>query len=400
MTTFAWKNPLIRWIDFRLPVFSYVREHLIVYPTPRNLNVWWNFGSLAGAAFMILLVTGLFLAMFYTAHVDHAFASVERIMRDVDYGWLIRYGHVHGASLFFAVVYVHVFRGLYYGSYKAPREMVWILGVLILFLMVPTAFLGYALVWGQQSFWAATVITSMFTAVPWFGDIMVTYLWGGFSVDNPTLTRFFALHYLMSFVILGIAFIHMWALHTHKSGNPDGIELTPADMVPFHPYYTAKDLAGIGVMMTVFIWFVFFAPNAVTEPDNYIPADPLVTPHLIIPEWYLLPYYTILKAVPHKLLGVVAMVASIAVLFLMPWLDRSPVRSGRYRPLLKGFFWLLVIDCLVLGYLGAKPAEGAYIVIGRIGTVYYFLYFFAVVPLLGMFERRTGGAPTAEGEGT
>ncbi len=382
------RNPVIRWVDYRLPVFTFMRDHLGDYQTPKNLSYMWNFGSLAGIALVVMILTGIFLAMHYQPNVNGAFASVERIMRDVNYGWLIRYLHMNGASMFFLVVYLHTFRGLYYGSYKAPREVLWMLGVLILFTMMPTAFLGYVLVWGQQSFWAATVITSMVTAVPFVGEPIVEWLWGGFAVDNPTLNRFFALHYLMPFVIVGIIAIHLWALHMHRSNNPTGVEPKgPEDTIAFHPYFTVKDLLGVAAFLIVYLGFVFFAPNFFTEPDNYIPADPLVTPHQIVPEWYLLPFYTVLRAIPHKLTGVIAMVAAIAILFLMPWLDRSPVKSARFRPLYRMFFWIFLLDCLILGYLGAQTAEEPYVTAGQIATFYYFAHFLIIVPAVSRFEK-------------
>ncbi len=388
MTEPTWKNPIIRWIDYRLPVFTFLDRHLIRYETPRNLNYWWNFGSLAGIVLVIMIVSGIFLAMSYTPHVDHAFNSVERIMRDVNYGWLIRYIHMNGASMFFLLVYIHLFRGLYYGSYKAPREILWILGVLIFVVMTATSFLGYVLPWGQMSFWAATVITSLFTAIPIIGDPIVTWLWGGLSVGNPTLNRFFALNYLLPFVIFGLVFIHLWALHVHKSNNPLGIDIKgPRDVIPFHPYFTIKDLVSLGAFLAFFAVFVFFAPNLFTEPDNYIPADPMVTPHQIVPEWYLLPFYAILRAIPHKLGGVIAMGAALAVLFLVPWLDTSKVRSARFRPIYKQFFWIFLIDCLVLGYVGANPPSGVFTTIGQIATAYYFIHFLVLLPLIGILER-------------
>jgi ubiquinol-cytochrome c reductase cytochrome b subunit len=347
----------------------------------------WNFGSLAGITLVIMIVTGILLAMQYTAHVDHAFDSVERIMRDVNYGWLLRYVHMNGASFFFIVVYIHILRGLYYGSYKAPREILWMIGVVILLLMMATAFMGYVLPWGQMSFWGATVITNLFSAIPLVGPDIVTWLWGGFSVDNPTLNRFFALHYLLPFAIVGMVFLHLWALHRFGSNNPLGIDAKgPQDKIPFHPYYTIKDMFGLGVFLSIFAMVVFFAPNYLGHPDNYIPADALSTPSHIVPEWYFLPFYAILRSIPDKLMGVVAMFGSILVLAALPWLDRSPVRSARFRPLYKQFFVLLVIDVLVLGWVGAKPAEGIYVVIARIATFYYFLHFLVILPLLGKFE--------------
>jgi quinol-cytochrome oxidoreductase complex cytochrome b subunit len=391
----TWKNPLVNWIDKRLPIFSLMQADLVDYPTPRNLNYWWNFGSLAGIVLIIMIATGVFLAMHYTAHVDHAFESVERIMRDVNYGWLMRYLHMNGASMFFIVVYIHVFRGLYYGSYKSPRELLWIIGVIILLAMMATAFMGYVLPWGQMSFWGATVITNLFSAIPVVGPDIVTWLWGGFSVDNPTLNRFYALHYLLPFVIFGLVFVHLWALHTAKSNNPLGVDVKgPQDTIPFTPYYTIKDMFGLAVFLIFYLGFVFFAPNFFGEPDNYIKADPLVTPPHIVPEWYFLPYYAILRAITFdvwflsaKLIGVIAMFGSILILFFLPWIDRSPVRSARFRPIYKQFFWVFVANCFLLGYVGAKPAEGVYLILGQIGTAYYFAHFLVILPLLNVFER-------------
>ncbi|MFN4089532.1 MAG: cytochrome b [Alphaproteobacteria bacterium] len=388
MSSPAFRNGLVKWVDDRLPVFTYMHHELHEYPTPKNLNYMWNFGSLAGIVLVIMLVSGIALAMHYTAHVDMAFNSVERIMRDVNYGWLIRYIHMNGASFFFIVVYIHIFRGLYYGSYKQPRELLWILGVVILLLMMATAFMGYVLPWGQMSFWGATVITNLFSAIPLVGESIVTWLWGGFSVDNPTLNRFFALHYLLPFVIVGVVMLHIIALHTHGSNNPLGIDTKgPQDSIPFHPYYTIKDLFGLGVFLIVFCAFVFFAPNFLGHPDNYIRANPLVTPPHIVPEWYFLPFYAILRAVPSKLGGVLLMFAAIFVLVILPWLDRSPVRSARFRPIYKWVFWLLLVDVFVLGWAGAMPAEGVYLLTGQIATAYYFLHFLVLIPLLGKLER-------------
>ena len=404
----AWlDNGIVRWVDHRLPIFTFMSHELYEYPTPRNLNYWWNFGSLAGVVLVIMIVTGITLAMHYTPHTALAFDSVERIMRDVNYGWLIRYIHMNGASMFFIVVYIHIFRGLYFGSYKAPREILWMLGVVILLLMMATAFMGYVLPWGQMSFWGATVITNLFSAIPWgIGDWIVTLLWGGFAVDNPTLNRFYSLHYLLPFVIVGVVVLHIWALHVHGSNNPIGIDTKgEQDVLPFHPYYTVKDMFGLGVFLIVFALFIFFAPNYLGHPDNYIPANALSTPAHIVPEWYFLPFYAILRAVPDnfiggwttewlgfiifeaKLAGVLAMFGAIAVLFVLPWLDRSPVRSSRFRPMYKWFFWIFAIDCVVLGYMGALPAEGIYIVIGRIATVYYFAHFLRIIPVLAKFEK-------------
>ncbi len=388
------KNRLVQWIDYRLPMFSFVEKELVDYPTPRNLNYWWNFGSLAGIVLVIMIVTGIVLAMHYTPHVDHAFDSVERIMRDVNYGWLLRYIHSNGGSAFFVIVYIHIFRGLYYGSYKSPREILWILGVVILLCMMASAFMGYVLPWGQMSFWGATVITNLFSAVPIVGDVIVSWLWGGFTVDNPTLNRFYSLHYLMPFVIVGVVVLHMVSLHQHGSSNPLGIDAKgPQDKIPFHPYYTVKDLFGLSAFLTIFAGFVFFAPNFFGEPENYIPANPLQTPPHIVPEWYFLPYYAILRSITFdiwflsaKLIGVVLMFGSILVLFLVPWLDRSPVRSARYRPIYKQLFWVLVIDCLVLGWVGGNPPEGIFVIIGQIATLYYFAHFLILMPLLSIIE--------------
>ncbi|MBI3453266.1 MAG: cytochrome b N-terminal domain-containing protein [Rhodospirillales bacterium] len=381
-------NPMVKWIDYRLPIFTFMHHELHEYPTPKNLNYWWNFGSLAGIMLVVMIVSGIVLAMHYTPHVDFAFNSVERIMRDVNSGWLIRYIHMNGGSMFFIAVYIHIFRGLYYGSYKAPREVLWWLGIIILLLMMATAFLGYVLPWGQMSYWGATVITNLFSAFPLIGDPIVTWLWGGFSVDNPTLNRFFSLHYLLPFVIVGVVVLHLVALHTHGSGNPVGIDTKgPQDKIPFHPYYTVKDLFGLGVFFLVFAAIVFFAPNMLGEPDNYIPANPLQTPPHIVPEWYLLPFYAILRSIPSKLIGVLAMFGSIFILFILPWLDTSRVRSARFRPIYRIFFWLFLIDCVVLGWIGANPPEGYFLLIGRLATAWYFLHFLIILPLLGWFER-------------
>ena len=380
-------NPVARWIDHRLPVFTFLHHEMHEYPTPKNLNYWWNFGSLAGITLVIMIVTGIILSMHYTAHVDHAFQSVERIMRDVNYGWLIRYIHANGASFFFIVVYIHIFRGLYYGSYKAPRELLWMLGVVILLLMMATAFMGYVLPWGQMSFWGATVITNLFSAIPLVGESIVTLLWGGFSVDNPTLNRFFSLHYLLPFVIVGVVVLHIVALHRFGSNNPLGIDVRgDQDTVSFHPYYTVKDMFGLSVFLTIMAAVVFFLPNSMGHPDNYIPANPMVTPAHIVPEWYFLPFYAILRAVPDKLLGVLAMFAAIAVLFVLPWLDRSPVRSATFRPIYKIMFWVFLLDCVALTYLGAMPAEGIYVILSRLCTVYYFAHFIILLPALSVFE--------------
>ena len=388
MSAAKFSNPVVRWIDHRLPVFSMLDHTANEYPTPKNLNYMWNFGSLAGLSLVIMIVTGIVLAMSYTAHVDYAFESVERIMRDVNHGWLIRYIHMNTASFFFIVVYLHIFRGLYYGSYKAPRELLWILGVVIFLLMMATAFMGYVLPWGQMSFWGATVITNLFSAIPIVGESVVTFLWGGFSVDNPTLTRFFSLHYLMPFLIAGVVVLHIVALHRFGSNNPIGIDTKGRqDTISFHPYYTIKDIVGIAMFLLLLAIAVFFFPNAMGHPDNYIPANPMQTPAHIVPEWYFLPFYAILRAVPDKLGGVLLMFGAIAILFILPWLDRSPVRSARFRPVFRIFFWLLFIDALALGYLGGMPAEGIYVTLSRVATAWYFLHFLVILPMLGVFEN-------------
>jgi len=382
------KNKTLAWLDYRLPIFSVLREALVDHPTPRNLNYWWNFGSLAGITLVIMIVSGLILSMHYVAHVDLAFDSVEHIMRDVNYGWLIRYIHSVGASMFFLIVYIHMARGLYYGSYKSPREVLWWLGIIIFLLMIATAFLGYTLPWGQMSFWGATVITNLFSAIPLVGDNIVTWLLGGFSIDNPTLNRFYSFHYLLPFIIVGVVFLHIIALHKVGSNNPVGIDLAlKKEKIPFHPYYTIKDFFGFGVFFIIFGIFVFFLPNSLGHPNNYIPADPLVTPEHIVPEWYFLPFYAILRAIPFKLLGVLAMLGSILILFVLPWLDTSKVRSCRFRPIYKQFFWIFIFNFIVLGWVGSKVPEGHYLIISRICTTYYFTHFLIILPILGMFEK-------------
>ena len=378
---------IIGWIDYRLPIFSTLQHTLVDYPTPKNLNYWWNFGSLAGIFLMIQIITGIVLAMHYTPSVEGAFASIEHIMRDVNYGWLIRYIHMNGASFFFIVVYIHIFRGLYYGSYKSPREVLWWLGLIILLLMMATAFMGYVLPWGQMSFWGATVITNLFSAVPIVGTTVVEWLWGGFAVDNALLNRFFALHYLFPFLIVGVVILHIVALHTHGSNNPLGIDRKgPQDSIPFHPYYTIKDLFGLSFVLTIFAAVVFYAPDYLGHPDNYIPADPLKTPAHIVPEWYFLPFYAILRAVPDKLGGVIAMISAILILFALPWLDTSKVRSATFRPIYKKFFWFLLIDVIILTWVGGSPAEGHFILIGGLATVYYFAHFLIFMPIIGIIE--------------
>ena len=381
-------NGFTQWLDTRLPILRLAHDSFVDYPTPKNLNYWWTFGGILTFCLVTQIITGIILAMHYTPHVDFAFNSVEHIMRNVNYGWLIRYIHANGASMFFLAVYIHIFRGLYYGSYKAPREVLWILGVIIYLLMMAAAFMGYVLPWGQMSLWGATVITNLFGAIPVVGESVAIWLWGGYSVDNPTLNRFFSLHYLIPFLIMGVVILHIWALHVPGNNNPVGISVkSKQDTVPFHSYYTVKDGFALALFLILFSYFIFFAPNVLGHADNYIQANPLVTPAHIVPEWYLLPFYAILRAVPDKLGGVLLMFGAIFVMFLLPWLDTSKVRSARYRPLFKQFYLLFVVDCLLLGYLGAMPAEGIYIVLARIGTVYYFAHFLVVLPVLGIIEK-------------
>ena len=379
---------IIGWIDYRLPIFSTLKHTLVDYPTPKNLNYWWNFGSLAGFFLVLQIITGIVLAMHYNPSVDGAFSSIEHIMRDVNYGWLIRYVHMNGASFFFIVVYIHIFRGLYYGSYKSPRELLWWLGIIILLLMMATAFMGYVLPWGQMSFWGATVITNLFSAIPLVGESIVSWLWGGFAVDNALLNRFFALHYLFPFLIVGVVILHIIALHTHGSNNPLGIDRSgPQDSISFHPYYTIKDLFGLSFVLTIFFLVVFYAPNFLGHPDNYIPADPLKTPAHIVPEWYFLPFYAILRAIPDKLGGVIAMISAIMILFFLPWLDTSKVRSATFRPIYKKIYWLLIVDLIILTWVGGNAPEGKFIIIGRIATIYYFAHILLLMPIVGLIEK-------------
>ncbi|CAM5447050.1 Cytochrome b OS=Afipia felis OX=1035 GN=fbcH PE=3 SV=1 [Afipia felis] len=386
-STYDPQNPALKWIEQRLPIGGLIHSSFIAYPTPRNLNYWWTFGAILSMMLAIQIITGVVLAMHYTPHVDLAFKSVELIMRDVNYGWMLRYVHANGASMFFIAVYIHMFRGLYYGSYKAPREVLWILGVIIYLLMMATGFMGYVLPWGQMSFWGATVITNLFSAIPWVGDSIVTLLWGGYSVGNPTLNRFFSLHYLLPFVIAGVVVLHVWALHVAGQNNPAGVEpKTEKDTVPFTPYATLKDSFGMVCFLLFFSWFIFYIPNYLGDPDNYIPANPAVTPAHIVPEWYYLPFYAILRSIPNKLAGVIAMFSAIIVLAFLPWLDSCKVRSSKYRPLAKQFFWIFVATCIGLGYLGAQPPEGIYVIAGRVLTVVYFAYFLIVLPILSRIE--------------
>ncbi|MGB3470529.1 MAG: cytochrome b/b6 [Erythrobacter sp.] len=405
--SFAWakqyepKSDFTKWIDEKLPLPRMVYNAVGAgYPVPRNLNYMWNFGVLAGVFLMIQIITGVVLAMHYRGDVSVAFGSVEHIMRNVNYGWMLRYAHANGASFFFIVIYMHIFRGLYYSSYKAPREMIWLLGVVIFLLMMATAFMGYVLPWGQMSFWGAKVITGLFGAIPLVGEPLQIWLVGGYAPNAATLNRFFSLHFLLPFVIAGVVILHIWALHIPGSSNPTGVEVKKeSDTVPFHPYYTAKDGWFLGLVLILFSAFVFFAPNVLGHPDNYIEANPLSTPAHIVPEWYFLPFYAILRAftgdlalfgvtlVPAKLLGVIAMFGSILVWFFLPWLDKSPVRSGSYRPAFQKFFWFgLVPTMIILTICGGAPAEQPYVLISQLATAYYFIHFLIVLPIISQIE--------------
>ncbi len=385
------KTRMGKWWDERLPLMRMMHSQFIDFPTPRNLNYLWTFGGILMFCLVAQIVTGIILAMHYQPSAAEAFNSVETIRRDVNYGWMIRNFHAVGASMFFIAVYIHIFRGLYYGSYKAPREILWILGVIIFLVMMATAFMGYALPWGQMSFWGVTVITNLFSSldsiIPGLGTAIVQWLWGGYSVSGTTLNRFFSLHYLLPFVLTGIVILHVWALHVVGQNNPTGLDIKQkSDSVPMHPYATSKDFFAMFAFLIMFAWFAFFAPDYLGHADNYIEANPLVTPPHIVPEWYFLPFYAILRAVPDKLGGVILMFASIVVLVFVPWLDTARVRSTKYRPIYRWFFWLLVISCIGLGYLGAKPPEGAYVVWARIFTAYYFLHFLVIMPVVGLIE--------------
>ena len=380
-----------KWMDERLPIMRMMHGQFVDFPTPRNLNYLWTFGGILTFCLVVQLITGIVLAMHYVPSAKEAFDSVEMIRRDVNYGWLLRNVHAVGASMFFFAVYIHTFRGLYYGSYKAPREILWILGVIILLLMMATAFIGYSLVWGQMSFWAVTVITNLFSSldsiIPKLGTNIVEWLWGGFAVSTKTLNRFFSLHYLLPFVIAGVVGLHIWALHVVGQNNPTGLDVkSKADTLPMSPYAVMKDLFALSVFVILFAWFVFFMPDYLGHADNYIEANPLQTPPHIVPEWYFLPFYAILRAIPSKLGGVLAMFGAIAVLVFVPWLDTSRIRSTKYRPMYKWFFWLFVLTCIALGYLGSKPAEGTYILWARIFTAYYFIHFLIVMPIVGVIE--------------
>src|SRR6202789_4411939 len=389
-------NPALKWIERRLPILGLMHSSFVAYPTPRNLNYWWTFGAILSLMLGIQILTGVILAMHYTPEATMAFHSVESIVRDVNYGWLLRNMHASGASMFFLAVYIHMFRGLYYGSYKAPREILWILGVIIYILMVATAFFGYVLPWGQMSFWGATVITNFFSALdqitPHWGTAISTWLWGGYAVGDPTLNRFFSLHYLFPFIIAGVVGLHIWALHVPGNNNPLGIDVkSPQDTVPFHPYYTVKDAFYLSLFVILFAVFVFYAPNFFGNPDNYQQANPLVTPPDIVPEWYLLPFYAMLRSIPQKLIGVLVLVGSLVTLVFIPWLDTSRVRSCRFRPLMKQFFWAFAVDAVLLGYCGAQSVDAVafgipLVWVARLGTLYYFGYFWVIMPIVGLIE--------------
>lgn len=396
-------NGFMKWLDVRLPMPRLMYDSFIAYPVPRNLNGWYTFGGILSVMLIAQILTGVILAMHYVASTQLAFESVEHIMRDVNYGWLIRRMHSNGASMFFIAVYIHMFRGMYYGSYKAPREVLWILGVIIFLIMMATGFMGYVLPWGQMSFWGATVITGFFSAIPFVGENLQQWLLGGFAVDNATLNRFFSLHYLLPFMLVGVVGLHVWALHVTGQSNPTGVEVKDMkkETVPFTPYATLKDALAMSLFFMVFAWFIFYMPDFMGHPDNYVEANPLKTPAHIVPEWYYLPFYAILRAVTFsisipftdvvlidsKLGGVIAMFGSIAILLFLPWLDTSKVRSGVYRPLFKQFFWIFAAVCIGLGYLGSRPAEGIYVTLSQILTVAYFGHFLIILPILGKVEK-------------
>jgi ubiquinol-cytochrome c reductase cytochrome b subunit len=397
-STYVPKSGIARWFEARLPIVGLVHSSFVSYPVPRNLNYLWTFGAILSFMLIIQIITGVILAMHFvpSASLSHdvqsvsmAFASVEHIMRDVNYGWLIRYLHTNGASMFFLAVYIHMFRGIYYGSYKSPREVLWILGVIIYLLMMATAFMGYVLPWGAMSFAGATVITNLFTAIPVVGTGVAHWLWGGYAVGDPTLNRFFSLHYLLPFMIVGVVVLHVWALHVAGQNNPDGVEVenVKRDTVAFTPYATIKDLFAVCVFFILYAWFVFFIPNYLLDADNYNPANPLVTPAHIVPEWYLLPFYAILRAIPNKLMGVVALGGAIVLLAFLPWLDTSPIKSGKYRPMFRVFFWIFAVCCVGLGYLGSQEVSDGATLAARIFSLGYFGFLLVALPVLGLIEK-------------
>ncbi|MBT3048017.1 MAG: cytochrome b N-terminal domain-containing protein [Candidatus Thiodiazotropha sp. (ex Codakia orbicularis)] len=394
------------WIDDRYPMTKVWNEHLAQYYAPKNFNFWYFMGSLALLVLVIQIVTGVWLAMSYKPDAEQAFGSVEYIMRDVEWGWLIRYLHSTGASAFFVVIYLHMFRGLMYGSYRKPRELLWIIGVIIYLAMMATAFFGYLLPWGQMSYWGAQVIVNLFSAVPVIGPDLGVWVRGDYVISDATLNRFFALHFLLPFILAALVFIHIVALHKVGSNNPDGIEIkkgpkgnrwsdsAPADGIPFHPYYTVKDIAGVAGFLFLFAAVVFFAPEMggyFIEHPNFEPANPLKTPEHIAPVWYFTPFYAILRAVPSiagsAFPGVVAMFASILIMFFLPWLDRSPVKSIKYKGMLyKVILWIFVLDFIMLGYLGVKPTTDLYKLMAQIGTIYYFA-FFLLMPIYSKIDK-------------
>ncbi len=396
-------NGVMKWMDERLPLPRLVYDSFVAYPVPRNLNNWYTFGAILSIFMVLQLITGIVLAMHYVSSTDLAFNSIESIMRDVNFGWLLRRMHANGASFFFLAVYIHIFRGMYYGSYKAPREVLWILGVFIFIIMMATSFMGYVLPWGQMSYWAATVITGLFSAIPIIGVPIQEWLLGGFAVGDPTLNRFFSLHYLLPFMLVGLVILHVWALHVVGQTNPTGVEVRDLkkETVPFTPYATMKDLFALVLFFILFAYFVFYLPDYLGHPDNYIRANPLKTPAHIVPEWYFLPYYAILRAfdfnigipftdivlLDSKLAGVIAMFGSLIVLLFLPWLDFAKTRSGNYRPLFRQFFWIFALVCIGLGYLGSRPAEGGYVTAAQILTAAYFAHFLIILPLLSILEK-------------
>jgi ubiquinol-cytochrome c reductase cytochrome b subunit len=409
-STYEPKTGIERWLDTRLPIIRFGVD-LMDFPTPKNLNYWWTFGGILAFCLGAQIVTGIILAMHYNPSGAGAFDSIQHIMRDVNYGWLIRYMHASGASMFFMAVYIHMLRGLYYGSFKAPREVLWLIGAAIYVAMMATAFFGYVLPWGQMSFWGAKVITNIFGAIPVIGPPVVTLLTGGFTVDAPTLNRFFSLHYLMPFVIAGLVGLHIWALHVPGNSNPTGVDVkSKSDTVPFHPYYTVKDGFAISVFLILFAVFVFYLPTSLMDVSNSIPANPLATPAAIVPEWYLLPYYAILRAIPDKLSGVIALAAAMGCIFALPWLDRSKVRSMRYRPQARIYFFVFVVDCFLLGICGHHEPDqqvipqlttfnlidgdlNSFLWLSRICAAFYFFYFFAVLPFILPFTETPLPAP-------
>ncbi len=388
-STYVPKSAIARWFESRLPLIGLVHSSFVAFPVPRNLNYMWAFGAILSFMLVAQIVTGVVLAMHYVPSATEAFSSVDHIMRDVNYGWLIRYMHSNGASLFFLAGYIHMFRGLYYGSFKPPREVLWIIGVIIYFLMMATAFMGYVLPWGSMSYAGATVITSLTSAIPLIGTSIAHWLWGGYAIGGPTLTRFYSLHYLLAFIIAAFVVLHVWALHVAGQNNPDGVEVknVERDTVAFTPYATMKDVFALSLFLILYAWFVFYIPNYLLDADNSNIANPLATPAHVVPEWYLLPFYAMLRAIPNKLMGVIVLVAAIAVLAVIPWLDRSPVKSAKYRPTYRFFFWVFVAIGIGLGYLGSQePTEGLAL-IARILTFGYFAFFLIIMPVLSFTER-------------